>query len=838
MAVSFGAEVLRWAEQAIARLRADLAARQAGPISLAIGPIPPAADPDPVPQSAVAVRVASVASVASAAPVSAAAVRDGWWQPREWSGRVGGFDLGTGMLYVGSGLAGLSRWRAPVEPALIDPRLPVARSHPDHQGAQMSYWPSYSTMPPACRAAYLAWLAGGRADPLAHIGYVFLYFYGIERRLLIDARRYPAATREVPLLVAEVRRLLALYGANRSFHGYASRFLRAVNILFEGVNPATLAPPLDATSANSWLDLKIGLGACAGRGAPLPGEWALAWMLALPEVSHRRAAERCSEDFRRLFLLRYHEAFAAGLQLEAGGARLTTQYVAASPTFDGPLPLALPDMPDVDVTAPPPLLRDLGNRVLDELAPYSRWIGRTGEGDSPAAVALLPHELTAAHDSAAGKSLLAWIAEQIAGPDRGVVELRDVAARWPAKSAGRFARGDAEALAAFLEARGYGVEPDARMAGFAPSRVHRLAFFQPGADSAGGGGRAGGDGATAAATAGVVTAAATAGSGAADALLHLAATVRDGAAPLLAHREHQLAASFAGSLGCSPAWLARLEARRLWLIANPPGPVEVRKRLAPLDSAQRGWLPRALVELVTAEGQPLPEHLPHLAKIYGLLGLPAAQVYSDVHARLSAGAAPAAAGALGAPAAPAADALAAGSSVAASSADAPIIVAPAGSSAGFALPPPAAAAPVAPATAPGPVLDAARIRTTIAETAALHGVLASIFDSADTVDSASSAAASAPSITPAAPAAGRAAPDGYAILGLDAAHSALLRYLTSCPEWRREKVAQLTQALGLLPQGALETINEAAFTAFGEAVLEGDEVVEVRTDLLEGMLHG
>ena len=85
-----------------------------------------------------------------------------------------------------------------------------------------------ATIAPACRAAYLQWLANGRHAQNAYIGYVFLYFYGLERRLLIDAQRSAAARAEREMLVAEIRRLLGIYGTNGSFRGYAEGLLAFV----------------------------------------------------------------------------------------------------------------------------------------------------------------------------------------------------------------------------------------------------------------------------------------------------------------------------------------------------------------------------------------------------------------------------------------------------------------------------------------------------------------------------------------------------------------------------------------------------------------------------------
>ena len=72
----------------------------------------------------------------------------------------------------------------------------------------MSYWPSYSDIDPGCRATYLEWLANGRRDPDIDIGYVFLFFYGLERRVFFDAQHSSTARSEIPKLLNEVEELL------------------------------------------------------------------------------------------------------------------------------------------------------------------------------------------------------------------------------------------------------------------------------------------------------------------------------------------------------------------------------------------------------------------------------------------------------------------------------------------------------------------------------------------------------------------------------------------------------------------------------------------------------
>jgi hypothetical protein len=732
-------EALRWAERVIARLREGLRADTAGPS---------------LPKKALPPQTRSAGSC---------------WQPREWAGRIGGFQLSEGMLYVGSGLAGLSRWRAPVEPALVDPNLPVAGQSPDHLGQSMTYWPSYSNIPPACRAAYLAWLAGGRSEPAANIGYVFLFFYGIERRVLVDALPSPAVQLEIAALLDEVRRLLGLYGGNRSFRGYATSFLHAAQLLHQGVDPTKLAFPSAATGEAVWLDLKIVLGTCAARGTPVAAEWALAWLKLSPELSHRTVIQRCPQDFAQLFLLRYREAFGSegGIELKRGQgqARLSVPYRPASPSFDRPISLPLPDVPDVDLVILPPELRDLGHRVLEELAHFSRWVGRSGDPHGIKALAYLPAVLWPSRESTAILPFLSWIEAVIEGSSHGVVSGAELAAHWSLGETGRVRRADVEILASFLAAKGYGLEPDGRQESFFPAKLTQLVFFRlpPGMHTVSK--EAGGDALTEA-----------------EAVLSLATTITEGKVPLLGRFDLGDGTWFSRRWELSGLQLARMEAKRRGWLAAPPSLLEVKKHMLGFDDKKKAELASALASLAHSNGQPESGELEQLGRAYRLLGLQEKQLYSDLHALIGAGSAD----------------------------ESPILIVESGaSSPGFSLPP----RHVPPGAPP---LDSARIRQKLMETEQLQNLLASIFDVGED------------EITPAA----NPPPDAYSLLGLDASHSALLRFLLSRAVWERRQVEQMTRVLGLLPDGALEVINEAAFNAFGEAVVEGDDPVEVRIDLI------
>jgi len=134
------------------------------------------------------------------------------WQRAATAVSIAGRNIAGGLLYVGRGLPAVAGHA--VEPALVDPSLPVGR-RADIAGSAMGYWPSYSQIPPECRAAYLDWLAQGRRNPSAYIGYVFLYFYGLERRILSDASSSPDARSEFATIHGELDELLGVYGAVR-----------------------------------------------------------------------------------------------------------------------------------------------------------------------------------------------------------------------------------------------------------------------------------------------------------------------------------------------------------------------------------------------------------------------------------------------------------------------------------------------------------------------------------------------------------------------------------------------------------------------------------------------
>ena len=75
------------------------------------------------------------------------------------------------------------------------------------------------------------------------------------------------------------------------------------------------------------------------------------------------------------------------------------------------------------------------------------------------------------------------------------------------------------------------------------------------------------------------------------------------------------------------------------------------------------------------------------------------------------------------------------------------------------------------------------------------------------------------------------------VAGLDGAHTLLLRRLSAQPVWPRAEFEALASELGLLPGGAVETVNDAAFALSDSSLMEGEDPIELDGHVLEEMLN-
>ena len=227
------------------------------------------------------------------------------WVPKDGSAYVGGREIG-GMVYVGPGPP--AGFAGEPDNAFIDPSKSVARHGGYYEGQGLHHWPSYSTIAPRSRATYLDWLSGDRADSRYNVGYVFLYFYGLERRVFVDKTN----PQERADIVAEVRRLLEIYGDSHSIRRYLGSFLDTTSLLESSNDPK---PVFEHDGYEVPANVSLALGRLAARGAPLTSDWLLSWFLSHPETRLRAPARRAFSEFRAYFQYLFDQECPDGLKI-------------------------------------------------------------------------------------------------------------------------------------------------------------------------------------------------------------------------------------------------------------------------------------------------------------------------------------------------------------------------------------------------------------------------------------------------------------------------------------------------------------------------------------------
>lgn len=541
-------------------------------------------------------------------PPAAVAVSKQGWVPAGQIVTVHGRQL-KGMVYVGvAPIQSRHGYGEKVRP-YIDPSLPVARFPAAKDGSGMPYWPSYSGIPPECRATYLDWLASGAKDATVNPGYMFLYFYGLERRFFVDS----PDTEEKLAIMEEVRRLRDLFQENYSSKTYLGTFLQLAEVAAKGAD--ALQPIFDSPTWDVPFSVKVAIGARLQRGENLEADWVLSWYLCHPEKNLRTSARRCGEEFRALFKLRFAERYPGGLKVSKPRALLKVSYQAASREFEGSVTPSLDGkpLPDISGTRKPiEVAQEIADSVMDDLEKFSRYLGRNPEGrGSIEAHALLPPELRHLFPSKELEEVRAWAVGVVdAG---GLVPVTDVLERLegerPAQLGKRQLTGAADALARI----GIGLAPDPRHALRSPALDEPVVLFDIGMPVE------------------LLEDVSTA---------YKAAIMELALGTFVAHADGTFSDLERGSLKAKISWftgLSDLEKKSLsanlqWFAAVPPDLALLRRRLKETSVDQQPAIRAALVAAAHADGIVSSEEVAGIEKIYRALGLDPNLVYSDLHA--------------------------------------------------------------------------------------------------------------------------------------------------------------------------------------------------------------
>jgi len=529
------------------------------------------------------------------------------WVPKGQTVLVAGRVL-PGMVYVGVAPSVIGGGYGECCRAYIDQKQQVSSVGAGKSDDYMPYWPGYSSISAACRANYLDWLADGATDPTINPGYMFLYFYGLERRFLVDN---PPEDEKREIL-AEVQRLRELFSANHSVQRYLGDFIDVAGLVLS-------ADDLKAPVFKSWtwelpLSLKVTLGGMIANDIPLSAEWLLSWFLCHGEKRLRTPAHRCEDEFKALFCKKFDQRYPKGLKVAKSKKQLKCSYRAASGEFSRDLPVTANGRPVLDVsglTKPVTLAQAIADEAMDELDKLSRFLGRNPERKgSFEAHALLPTCLWDQFPSEQRQDLINWVKIRIEAG--GLVPVGEVFGQIGNQAVGKITKRQLTDLADALGSLGFGLAPDPRYGLRMPKEGEPVVLFEW-------------DGSWDAESASTAYR---------KALIELAlgAFIAQADGQVSESERHALFNRIARVRDVSALECRLLKANLDWFLAVPADIATLRSRLKDVDGDQKMALRSAMIAIAHADGLIKTEEVAGIERIYRILGLDPSTVYSDLHA--------------------------------------------------------------------------------------------------------------------------------------------------------------------------------------------------------------
>ena len=522
------------------------------------------------------------------------------WYCENETAIVAGREIG-GNIYIGS-IDSANHWEAKYS-GVIDPEMSVTRSK-DKADEGVPYWPNYSLISPDERATYLDWLAGGRDDEDIGVSFVFLYFYGIERRFFLDQPK----RNERNLLVAEVNRLVGIYGQDYSIQSYLGTFLDLARIM-DSDNIEQIE--YERCGYELPLGLRYAIGRLIKEGTWLDAFWMFQWYVLHPETRLRTSARRAHSEFKTLFTQLFKEKYPNGLQVNVPKRTLKIEYKAASHAFDVDLTEKVGVVPDIAaLTRPLKLAGEIANQAETALDRYSRFIGRyPDKKETMEAYAYLPQQLWNTLHSTELENLRNWTTEIV--ENGGLVPLVQVLERIEGEQPEKLTKARLVKVADTLARLSVGMAPDPRFSLRSPKLGEPVVLFRlP-------------DGTTTL-------------SDVSDQFLITLISLAMGS--FIANADGKVSSRERGYLEAdvensvvSVAEKARLKANLKWFLTVEPDLRMLQKRLSEVSENVLHSLGRLALFMAAADGGIDPGEIQAIERLYKAMGLSTDSILSDLH---------------------------------------------------------------------------------------------------------------------------------------------------------------------------------------------------------------
>lgn len=527
-----------------------------------------------------------------------------WVKPRE-SCSIKGHKITRGCFYFGGRLPSLDGYGTEV--SLVDDSLKTVNQPVTYEDESLGYWPKYISISAKCRGAYLNLLASSRDDPATPLGYVFIYFYGLERRIVVDSIKDTVDDAEFKIIFEEVLRLKKIYGESRSFLNYSTRLLEIMCLLRSNV---VSYPLLEKKTNRDSILLKHRLAKTVNDENPVPADLALAWLKFFPDYNLKKPARRCSYEFSQMFSRLYTKKYGDGIVVKPNKTRLKIEYWPASSSLRG-VEIPQEDLPDPsNLKGPTNKLITIADECTDALDAYSRYLGKQDTSRTDiSAVLLLPEELSDVGATLGLSKFKKWAEESIS-TNGGLV---DVSGFWqfaktplPAK----INKKESELIQTLAEKAGFGVVPDTRYHHAKPSTDGKLVLFSEGHGKY---------------------------FEPSKAFNEMGMALRLGAmvATIDSHVDQSeitlLKQLIDHDTNLSPVEKRSLHSYLVWRLNTPSNVTGLKARIEKLGKKEKAAVSRIIVGVALADGKIDPEEVKQLEKLYTLLGLDKSLVTGDIH---------------------------------------------------------------------------------------------------------------------------------------------------------------------------------------------------------------
>jgi uncharacterized tellurite resistance protein B-like protein len=212
------------------------------------------------------------------------------------------------------------------EASCIDPAL-KAEKPGSKDLPPLPYWPQYSGLTPTQRGKYLSWLSQGRNDDLDEIGYAFIFFYGLERRAILEKQ-------DCDIILVEVQRLLSRYTVSGSFNSYLNHFTAyVVGSRIAVMTDSAIRNFFPAFDNLDDFSTKVVLSWHWSKN--LPVQWDLGYSLAKNSVGSQRTniTRKAPGLLKLLFWKKFSDQFPEGISFSPEYDQFRMDYRPASPSM-------------------------------------------------------------------------------------------------------------------------------------------------------------------------------------------------------------------------------------------------------------------------------------------------------------------------------------------------------------------------------------------------------------------------------------------------------------------------------------------------------------------------